>query len=290
MNDDASKIRTLTPAETGMLLGWAAGEGWNPGIADAPAFHATDPAGFIGAFVDGAMVAGISAVAYGEDFGFIGLYICRPDCRGRGYGRLVWNAGMRRLEGRTIGLDGVPEQQANYTRMGFCSLYRTWRWSGRPGPVQATRWATTSGGNVRDIVPPQPELAPAIETFDRRFFPAPRPAFLARWLESPRIARVLVRDGIVRGYGVARRCGDGFKIGPLFAEDAQGASTLLSALTAECGDATIHLDVPETAEHFSGMLADGGLQRGFVTARMYRGTPPAVETSGVFAVTTLELG
>ena len=51
-------IRTLTLADTGQLVDWAAGEGWNPGRDDAPAFHAADPGGFIGAFVDGAMVAG----------------------------------------------------------------------------------------------------------------------------------------------------------------------------------------------------------------------------------------
>ena len=81
MSEARPFIRTLTLAETGELVDWAAGEGWNPGRDDAPAFHAADPGGFIGAFVDGAMVAGISAVAYGDDFGFIGLYICRPDCR-----------------------------------------------------------------------------------------------------------------------------------------------------------------------------------------------------------------
>lgn len=286
MNDNAPGIRTLTLEEAEELVGWAAGEGWNPGRGDASAFHAADPAGFLGAFVDGVMVAGISAVAYGEDFGFIGLYICRRDCRGRGYGRLVWDAGMRHLEGRTIGLDGVPEQQANYGKMGFRPFYQTWRWSGHLGPAQAA----TQDASLRDVIPPRPEFAPAIEAFDRRFFPTPRSAFLVRWLESPRIARVLLRNGVVRGYGVARRCGDGFKIGPLFAEDLAGASALLTALTAECGDETIHFDVPETAAQFSAMLADAGLQKGFVTARMYRGAPPAAETSGVFAVTTLELG
>ncbi len=284
MSEARPVIRTLTLAETGQLVDWAAGEGWNPGRDDSPAFHAADPGGFIGAFVDGAMVAGISAVAYGDDFGFIGLYICRPDCRGRGYGRLVWDAGMRHLQGRTIGLDGVPEQQANYARMGFRPRYETWRWSGRPGQAMA------AGQDAGDIVAATPDLLAAIATFDRRFFPAPRPAFLIRWLEGPRIVRVLLRDGIVRGYGVARRCREGFKVGPLFAEETEGASALLSALTAACGDEPVHLDVPVTAARFSDRLADAGLQKGFVTARMYRGTPPAIDTAGTFAVTTLELG
>src|SRR5687767_13477747 len=108
------KIRPLTLPEVETLVDWAAGEGWNPGRNDAAAFHAADPDGFLGGFVGGEMVSGISAVAYGADFGFIGLYICRPDMRGKGYGRAVWDAGMARLEGRTVGLDGVPAQQANY--------------------------------------------------------------------------------------------------------------------------------------------------------------------------------
>ena len=127
---EAATIRTLSLAEVETLVAWAAGEGWNPGLRDAAAFHAADPQGFLGAFVAGRMAAGISAVDYGG-FGFIGLYICRPDMRGRGYGRAVWDAGMARLAQTTVGLDGVPAQQANYRSMGFAPAYRTFRFSGR---------------------------------------------------------------------------------------------------------------------------------------------------------------
>ena len=123
-------IRVLTLAEIGTLLDWAAAEGWNPGLDDAAAFQAADPNGFIGAFVEGQLVAGISAVAYGEALGFIGLYICHPDWRGQGHCRAGWDAGMAHLGSRTIGLDGVPEQQANYASMGFVPAYETIRMSG----------------------------------------------------------------------------------------------------------------------------------------------------------------
>ena len=68
-----SEIRPLTLPEVEDLLGWAKAEGWNPGIADAAPFLAADEAGFFGSFIDGRMVAGISAVRYGADFAFIGL-------------------------------------------------------------------------------------------------------------------------------------------------------------------------------------------------------------------------
>ena len=103
MTGQPRAIRTLTLPEIETLVDWAAAEGWNPGLADAAAFQAADPRGFMGAFVGAAMVAGISAVAYGEDFGFIGLYICRPDSRGEGHGKAVWEAGMARLAGARSG-------------------------------------------------------------------------------------------------------------------------------------------------------------------------------------------
>lgn len=61
-----------------LAMDWAAAEGWNPGLADAQAFAAADPEGFRGAERDGELLACISAVRTGEDFGFIGFYIARP--------------------------------------------------------------------------------------------------------------------------------------------------------------------------------------------------------------------
>ncbi|PDQ17513.1 GNAT family N-acetyltransferase [Mesorhizobium sanjuanii] len=272
-------IRTLAPDEVETLVDWAAAEGWNPGLGDARIFQAADPEGFIGAFVDGKMVAGISAVAYGDDFGFIGLYICRPDRRGEGHGKAVWDAGMARLGNRTIGLDGVAEQQANYRGMGFAPLYRTIRFSGPLDGLGGT------GSGVRPIAP-----EPDILAYDRRFFPGPRRSFLEHWLRPPHMALAIVSEGAIEGYGVARRCRDGCKIGPLYADGLDAASRLLSALASICGPGNIHLDVPETSGDFAAWLSSVGLRPGFETARMYRGKAPRVMQSGVFAITTLELG
>ncbi|MGK6314845.1 GNAT family N-acetyltransferase [Neorhizobium sp. DT-125] len=161
-------VRPLTRGEVETLMDWARVEGWNPGLADASAFHAADPEGFIGCFVNGAMAAGISAVRYGSDFGFIGLYIAHPDFRGKGYGQTVWDAGMAHLEGRTIGLDGVPEQQANYRSMGFEPVYETFRWSG-----------SFAAGATNRVVDITPDLISVVVDYDRKFFPSQRDAFLA---------------------------------------------------------------------------------------------------------------
>jgi len=273
-------IRTLTAGEVETLVDWAAGEGWNPGIGDAAAFRAADPAGFIGTFVDGEMVAGISAVAYGPAFGFIGLYICRPDRRGEGHGKAVWDAGMARLGNRIIGLDGVAEQRANYQRMGFVPAYETVRYSGRPAGLP-------EGGDMRPVT--ASDLA-GIRAYDRRCFPAQREAFLGEWLSSSRIARFSAGSDGIAGYGVARRCREGFKIGPLFADGKELALALAADLSGRIGNEALHIDVPAGQVHFSATLQATGMVAGFTTTRMYKGGRPGIAPSMVFGITTLELG
>ncbi|TIS91831.1 MAG: GNAT family N-acetyltransferase [Mesorhizobium sp.] len=273
-------IRTLSPNEVETLVDWAAAEGWNPGLDDAAVFRAADPEGFIGAFVDGEMVAGISAVAYGDDFGFIGLYICRLDRRGEGHGKVVWDAGMARLAGRTIGLDGVAEQQANYRRMGFVPAYDTVRYSGPTATL-------ASPSDVRSVTP---EDVSDILAYDRNCFPAPRQSFLQGWLQPPRRVLMAVNAGRVSGYGVARRCRDGFKIGPLFADDKEVALRLLAGLANLPGTDALHIDVPAGNSGFAAALEAAGFSANFTTTRMYKGTAPGITPSGIFGITTLELG
>lgn len=267
-------IRVLDRAGIGTLLDWAAAEGWNPGLNDAPAFAAADPKGFLGAFVGERMVAGISVVAYDDGFGFLGLYICHPEFRGQGHGRAVWDAGMARLGARTIGLDGVPAQQDNYRRMGFAAQYETVRMGGRlaPGPA------------------PQAELGPIgpieeILAFDRSCFPAPRPAFLSHWTRAPHRGVVARRNGAVAGYMVVRACRSGHKVGPLFAADPDVARDLLGTVEGE-----VQIDVPRRQAGFVALLERQGFAPQFETARMYRGPAPVIALDQVFGVTTLELG
>lgn len=266
-------VRPLSLAELETLLGWAADEGWNPGIDDAPAFYATDPNGFLGAFVDDEMVAGISAVGYGEGFGFIGLYIARRDCRGQGHGKAVWDAAMERLDGRVIGLDAVPEQRANYITMGFMPAYETVRLSGR------------LIGSAADILPAA--FSPELLAFDRRGFPAERSAFLERWIAPPRTAILSGADSI-SGYAVRRACRADPKVGPLFAEDAHAALALLAVLGTSAG--TMQIDVPLAQAGFIAALERAGWARSFATTRMYRGGTFGVAPPTVFGITSLELG
>jgi hypothetical protein len=277
-------IRTMDRSDLELALDWAADEGWNPGLHDDVAFGAADPAGMLVGVVDDEPVATIACVRYGEAYGFVGLYIVRPDARGEGFGLELWRAGHAHLGDRVTGLDAVGTQVGNYMRSGYRTAWFTTRYEGRGSAAGARAPASDDAAGIAPI-----GYAEAAAV-DARGFPGPRQHFLQVWLVIPD-SRVLGlrRDGVVVGYGVLRRCRVGWKIGPLFAPDAAGADALLDALVTGI-DAPFWIDVPHANEAGIDLARRRGLAPGFRTARMYRGPAPAYETATVFGGTSLELG
>ncbi len=262
---------------------WAADEGWNPGNTDTQAFFAMDPGAFFIGRLEGKPVACISVVKYGAGFGFLGFYIARPEIREKGYGIQVWNAGMKRLAGRNVGLDGVVAQQDNYRKSGFRSAWNNVRYEGSAAPTAPTAGLTMV--DARSV--PFDRLA----VYDRRFFPEPRDSFLAPWITLPeRASLVAVRDGEIVGFGVIRACRAASRIGPLYAETPEVAASLVTALAAKLGAPTVALDIPDSNKAAVAMAEGMGLKPAFETARMYTGAVPAIDRDGMFAVTSLELG
>jgi len=275
--------RPMSLFEIQTAVGWAANEGWNPGFADAVCFAATDPEGFIGGFLDGEMVASISVVNYDDAFAFLGFYIVPPAHRGQGWGLKLWQAAIGHAGSRLIGLDGVPDQQENYWRSGFKLAYRNIRYGGpAPGAAPMTPgYELVGAGEVS---------REALHAYDRRCFPAPRPAFLDAWLSAPgHQGRVLVANGELAGYGVVRRCREGAKIGPLFADDPRAARHLFLALTGLVGG-EVFLDVPEANPAAVALAESFALTPSFETARMYTGPAPQVALECIFGVSSFELG
>ncbi|MCA6098555.1 GNAT family N-acetyltransferase [Bradyrhizobium australafricanum] len=280
MND--LTIRQMQPDEIALAVDWAAGEGWNPGLADAPCFAAEDPQGFFIGELDGAPAAVISCVNYGAQFSFLGFYIVRPDLRGRGHGLNIWNAAIAHARPRVIGLDGVVAQQANYQKSGFALAYANVRYGGTVAAPSAPSDGTVALTDLPMAL---------IEADDATVFPAPRPAFLRAWINtSGHVGRALMRDGRLAGWGVIRPCRTGRKIGPLVADDRAGAEAVVAALLASAGSGEVFLDVPAVNRDAVALAQDLGLSPVFETARMYTGTIPPLRIDRVFGVTTFELG
>jgi hypothetical protein len=279
-------IQPMSRADLEHALEWAAEEGWNPGLDDAEAFLAADPQGFLMGWLDDEPIACISVVAYGQSYGFLGLYICRPEFRGEGHGRALWQAGMARLGGRVIGLDGVVAQQANYAKSGFALAHRNVRFG---GTAEAHEIADP---HLVEVYPDQRSgLAGSIVAYDRCLQPGPRERFLRAWLKPPgRRSLAFVEANSICGYGSVRECRSGYKIGPLFADTPEIAERIFAALTGRLYGAPIFLDVPEPNAEAVALARRHGLTPVFETARMYRGPAPALPLDRTFGITTFELG
>jgi GNAT superfamily N-acetyltransferase len=282
-------IRPMTRAELDELVAWAAIEGWNPGLHDAKVFWTTDPEAFIAADLDGKMIGGGAVTSYNGEFGFMGFFIVRPEYRGRGFGDMLWHARRDRLlkrlrPGASIGLDGVFAMQAYYAKGGFIFSHRNIRFrdeiSSSPPPS-----------------PPDDAIVPLaavpfdrILDYDRTCFPALRSTFLREWISQPdALALGYQREGL-RGYGVVRRCGEGCKVGPLFADDAATAEALYTHLSGFAAGGPLFLDAPENNAAAIQFVRQRGMIEVFGCARMYLGAPPTLAHDRVFSVTTFELG
>src|SRR5262245_25061098 len=178
------RIRLMRPGEVAIAVDWAAAEGWNPGLADAACFATVDADGFLIGEIDGAPAATISCVNYDADFAFLGFYIVRPDLRGRGYGLRIWQQAIAHAGARTIGLDGVVAQQANYRKSGFRLAYANVRYGGTVAAPDVPR---------PDVIALTDVPFAAVEADDATVFPASRTAFLRAWIGAPKhVGRALV--------------------------------------------------------------------------------------------------
>jgi len=269
--------------EVDIAIEWAANEGWNPGLHDADCYYSADPNGFLVGYLGNKPIATISVIKYGKSFGFLGFYIVKPEYRGKGYGIQIWNAGLKYLEGRNIGLDGVLVQQNNYKKSGFKLAYRNIRYEG------------SGGGNLpenSDIVKLSTLPNDTIDSYDRLFFPEKRSQFIKSWINQPDChALGVMQNGKIAGYGVIRGCRTGYKIGPLFADRKDFAESLFLALKSKAKESeSIFLDIPEVNQAAVALAEHYDMRVSFETARMYTGKVPDIPLNRLFGVTSFEIG
>ncbi len=273
-------FRTASLSDLNTMLDWAAAEGWNPGLDDAEAFLYADPGGFFIAEIKGRPVAAISVVNHSPEFAFLGFYICAPGYRGQGIGLALWSHALDHADTRTVGLDGVADQEANYARSGFVRTGATHRFEGS--------LAGKPDGSVRPVAE---QDRPVLARLDSAANGVDRPRFLTSWITDTQNRRSLVLEpaGVITGFATFRRCRNGIKIGPIVAPDAAAALQLVQAGLALMPAHPVIIDIPSSNIELIDMLTDLGFQETFATARMYRGTPP--KTSGTLqAIASMELG
>ena len=276
-------IRCMNRAEMDAAVDWAAREGWNPGLHDAECFYAADPDGFFIGLQNDEPVAMVSAVAYGNEYGFMGFYIVAPEHRDSGLGVRMWEKGLSYLGTRPIGLDSVRPDLVARKKNQF-----------RPAHVNF-RFQWTKDRQFA----PSPDIIDASEVnwnslneYDRSVFVFERETFLKCWISRPETTSLaLLVEGRLTGYGVIRKCRVGFKIGPLFADDGAIARKIFQALTLRMNTGeSVFLDVPETNTDSVLLAREFRMEEVFRTTRMYSGQAPKLPLKKWFGITSFELG
>jgi hypothetical protein len=283
-------IRPLTADEVEHAVDWAGREGWNPGVHDAACFRPTDPDGFLGGFLDGEMIASVSAVNYDDAFSFLGFYIVKPEFRHHGHGLEISHHALAHCTGRNMGLDGVVEQQDNYRKSGFTFAYNNYRFAGTKTRMLA-KLDTEPSDRITDVTRASDEL----KAYDRHLFPAPRDLFLESWLSAySHVSKLYTENGRIRGYATLRPCLTGYKVGPLFADNSDIAqallASLLTAIPEDHNEHEIFVDMPQPNSAAFALSDALGLDKVFETARMYSDHEPDIDLNRIFGVTTFELG
>lgn len=275
-------IRNLQKNELQLVIEMAAAEGWNPGLEDATAFFQADPDGFFVGELDSVPVAVISVVNYQNHYCFVGLYIVKEEYRGRGYGYQLWKHALGRTGTITTGLDGVPAQLENYKKSGFEYAFRQMR-------LATTAFESPINENILTV---NPEKIGALVAYDSTIFGVEREKFIRTWLTMSNAQAFYSETAQeITGYAVLRKCIEGYKIGPLFADNEVLAEQLfLACYNAAAPGSTIFIDMPETNSATPTWIDRYKLKLVFETARMYKNGAPEFPLSKVFGVTSFELG
>lgn len=274
-------VRNMTRKELDMAIEWAAEEGWNPGLHDADAFYTADPEGYYIGILNDEPIGVVSAISYDENYGFVGFYIIKPEHRGQRYGLILLKTAMQHLEGKNVGTDGVLNKQKTYSHLFDMNFaYKNVRYEGIAKKTKSTKTVDLKTIPFKDIL-----------EYDTMMFPAKREAFLAKWIKLPESYSLgIINNNKLSGFGVIRKCYNGYKIGPLFADNKEFAEDIFNGLISNIEGETFYFDPPEANPEAIAIAEDYNMKVVFGTARMYYKEKPDIPIHKLFGVTTFELG
>lgn len=233
------------------------------------------------------VVGCVSTVCYDADYAFVGYFIVLEQYQRRGIGAALFRTALAHAgDRRCVGLDGVVEQQSNYSKSGFEHCYDVLRFVGNgitnksfyPGKDEENR-------NIKIVSISEVDFA-EVAALDRKIHTCERKLLLLRLFAMPGAhARACVDStGRVLAYGVFRTGVDRPRIGPLVSPNRVLAHALLEdlLLAGSVGPADeFSIDVPAICRE-GVSLAESISTTGYSTyqcARMYRPSTSASITS-----------
>ena len=281
---DAPTFRPLNDADLAGAVALSTEAGWNQTADDWRLMLGFGQGVGVEA-PGGRLVATALTLPFGGRFAWIAMVLVTADWRRRGLATDLLRRCMAEAGGGGLiaGLDATEAVREVYRPLGFKDIYSLSRWrTDRPqaGPANDT-----------DVRPMTAADLDAVAALDRAAFGADRRHLLAAFL-SRADGRTFVapRDGVIAGYILTRDGRVADYLGPLVADDAAVAGTLLQqVLAAASRPALIDL-----ADHHDGLrrqLEAAGFSRERGYTRMLLGrADPLDDPARIFAIAGPEFG
>ncbi len=192
---------------------------------------------------NGRLVATGLTWVLGQKIATLGLLMVAPDQQGRGIGRKVLRACLDAMRGFTIVLHATDEGVELYQSEGFVPIGRVAQCQGVVAGTSSGSAGVSAHGDSR-LRFSGPADHEAITALDRTTLGIDRAVLLDPILVDS-TGVVLESSGVATGYGLCRRFGQGYAIGPVIAGNRQDAHDLISRLLKDKPDQFVRVDTPE---------------------------------------------
>jgi GNAT superfamily N-acetyltransferase len=253
--DSMPVIRKLRPADLADAMALVRAVGWNQTESDWRHILELEPEGALALELEGRVVCTTTVVSYGLELAWIGMVLTLPECRGRGFARLLMREALAYIERRGVAwtkLDATDMGHHLYESLGFVDEQPVERWRREPGPGPFER----------------PELAftPDAE-LDRRAFGAGRGRLLEfyRRFEAGSVAG--------GGFALGRPGNAAAYFGPCVARNPQVARALLEWFLAGHAHEPVFWDILPLNREAARLAEEYGFERKRVLMRMARPSP-----------------
>ena len=258
-------LDTLTAADThacwqlSQALRWPHREAdWQQFISWAKAHGAA-----LAVRADGQLIGCGLAWQWGHEQGSIGMVIVDNAWQRRGIGKRLFKGLLQALDGRDVMLQATAQGRPLYESLGFAAIGQARQFHGHWQPPVEAAPTVSPATDERTRLLQQQDL-PALLAYDQRERGLARPALLQALLAQmdadERCAVSVDEQGHLCGYGILRRFGRGWVVGPLLADGADRAVALVKRLTQERTGDFVRIDLAAHTRAFPASHAQAQAQ------------------------------
>lgn len=214
---------------------------------------------------DGRLIGCGLAWHWGQEQGSIGMVIVDDAWQRRGIGKRLFKGLLQALEGRDVMLQATAQGKPLYESLGFAAIGHARQFHGHwQPPAEAGPSSSIAADELTRLM--QPQDVPALLAYDQRERGLARPALLQALLAQmdadERCAVSVDAHGHLCGYGILRRFGRGWVVGPLLADGADRAVALVKRLTQERTGDFVRIDLAAHTRAFPASHAQAQAQAG----------------------------